>query len=52
MNTLNTDSRAPRSRRVAVLAALLVALVGLTIAPGFKCTHERPDGTKTVVEME
>lgn len=52
MNTPNTEPRATRPRRLAVLTALLVALMGLTIAPGFKCTHEKPDGTKTVVEME
>ncbi len=39
-------------RRRAILVALLVALVGLTIAPGFKCTHEEnADGSsKTVFE--
>lgn len=40
------------TRRRAILVALMVALVGLTIAPGFKCTHEEtPDGgTKTIIE--
>lgn len=52
MNTLNTESSAPRSRRRAVFAALLVALVGLTIAPGFECTHKEPDGSETTVKME
>jgi len=47
MNSGNTNTR-----RRAILVALVVALVGLTIAPGFKCTHEKnADGSeKTVVE--
>lgn len=50
MNTTN-DTKKTRTR--AVLLALVVALVGLTIAPGFKCTHEEsPDGSqKTTVEV-
>lgn len=52
MNTSDKDPSAPRSRRVAVITALLVALVGLTIAPGFECTHKQPDGTETTVKME
>lgn len=48
---MNTESAKNRTR--ALIVALLVALVGLTIAPGFTCTHEEsPDGTKkTTVEM-
>lgn len=52
MNTQHTDPSASRSRRKAVIAALLVALLGLTIAPGFSCTRTEPDGTKTEVNLE
>lgn len=48
MNTQHTDPSASRSRRKAVIAALLVALVGLTIAPGFKCSYQDKDRTVTV----
>ena len=41
MNTQNTNPSAERSRRKAVFAALLVALLGLTVLPGFSCTAER-----------
>ncbi len=49
MNTTN-DTKKTRTR--AVLLAMVVALVGLTIAPGMKCTHERnADGsTRTTLE--
>lgn len=46
---MKTDDRHTRGR--AILLALLVALVGLTIAPGFRCTEEKPDGTKRMVEF-
>lgn len=52
MNNSDNDPSAPRSRRMAVISALLVALLGLTIAPGFECTHKQPDGTETTVKME
>jgi hypothetical protein len=52
MNTENIDPSAVRSRRKAVIAALLVALVGLTIAPGFSCTRVEADGTRTEVQFE
>ena len=42
---MNSNENKPGRRR-AILLALIVALIGLTIAPGFKCTAERdPDGT-------
>ena len=41
MNTLNSESSAPRSRRQATLVALLVTLLGVTVLPGFTCTAER-----------
>jgi hypothetical protein len=40
MNTQQIDPSAERSRRKAVFAALLVALLGLTVLPGFTCTSE------------
>ena len=52
MNTQHTDPSASRSRRKAVFAALLVALLGLTIAPGFSCTRTEADGTITDVKFE
>jgi hypothetical protein len=52
MNTQHTDPSAERSRRKAAFAALLVALLGLTIAPGFSCTHTSPDGSQTQVQFE
>ncbi len=48
MNNLTEDKG---TRRRAILVALLVALVGLTIAPGFKCTEKQPDGTERTVEF-
>ncbi len=52
MNTQNTDPSAQRARRKAVFAALLVALLGLTVLPGFSCTREEfADGSsKTTVQ--
>ncbi len=52
MNSQHSDSDGLRTRRQVILAALLVALLGLTIAPGAKCTHEsNADGsTRTIVE--
>ena len=42
---MNNNEKQPGRRR-AILLALIVALFGLTVAPGFKCTAERaPDGT-------
>ena len=42
---MNSNEKQPGRRR-AILLALVVALIGLTIAPGFKCTAEKdPDGT-------
>jgi hypothetical protein len=54
MNTQHTDPSAERSRRKAVIAALLVTLLGLTILPGFTCTQEsNPDGSsKTTFQSE
>lgn len=52
MNTQNTDPSAQRARRKAVFAALLVALFGLTVAPGFSCKRTEPDGTVTEVNVE
>lgn len=52
MNTQNMNPSAERSRRKAVFAALLVALLGLTIAPGFSCKRTEPDGTVTEVNLE
>lgn len=52
MNAHQPNTDPARSKRTVIVAALLVALLGLTIAPGFKCTREEPDGTKTVVEFE
>ena len=52
MNTQNPNPSAERSRRKAVIAALLVALVGLTILPGFSCKRTEPDGTVTEVQVE
>lgn len=52
MNTQNTNPSAERSRRKAVIAALLVALIGLTIAPGFSCTRTEADGSSTQVTLE
>lgn len=52
MNTTNLNTDGPRTRRQAILAALLVALMGLTVLPGFKCTEEKPDGTKRSIEFE
>jgi hypothetical protein len=46
MNTQDMNPSAERSRRKAVIAALLVALFGLTIAPGFSCSYQ--DGNRTV----
>jgi hypothetical protein len=45
---MNNNEKQPGRRR-AILLALVVALFGLTIAPGFQCTaEEKPDGTKSV----
>jgi hypothetical protein len=54
MNTQNTNPGAARARRKAVIAALLVALLGLTILPGFTCTQENnADGSsKTTFQSE
>ena len=42
---MNSKENQPGRRRT-ILVALIVALFGLTVAPGFKCTAERaPDGT-------
>ncbi len=52
MNTQNTHPSAERSRRKAVIVALLVTLIGLTIAPGFKCYHKGADGSESQIELE
>ena len=49
------DANEPKgTRKRAVWIAALVALLGLTIAPGFSCTYEsNTDGsTKTTVQSE
>lgn len=49
---MNSSENKPGRRR-AILLALIVALVGLTIAPGFKCVAERnPDGTTKITVEE
>lgn len=51
MNPANMNTGAPRPRRLVIITALLVALIGLTIAPGFECSHESSDGSKTRVVL-
>lgn len=48
---MNSNENKPGRRR-AILLALIVALVGLTIAPGFKCTAKKnADGSiEAIVE--
>jgi len=45
---MNSKENQPGRRRT-ILVALIVALFGLTVAPGFKCTaEEKADGTRTI----
>lgn len=37
-------------RKRSILIALFIALLGLTILPGFKCTAEDSQGDKITVE--
>lgn len=44
MNTHN-------NRKRSILIALFLALLGLTVLPGFKCTAEDGNGNKVTVEQ-
>jgi hypothetical protein len=38
------------NRKRSILIALFLALLGLTVLPGFKCTAEDANGNKVTVE--
>jgi hypothetical protein len=46
---MNDIDNVSGNRKPALWIALLVALLGLTIAPGFECTHKSADGSETRV---